>query len=790
MRAPLFNAMGPAIADLSDPHHLARPYHRGEVIFRQGDMVDDCFFIVEGGVKIYRERLDGEQVVIAIFSTGEAYSSQRCSSAKVLKSAPRRFPASRVIRINRKLLRRLLERQPELAFEMLAAISDQYVRLVEQIEQLRGQSITQRVADFLLKIVQTTSGSAELALPYEKALIANSIGTKPECFSRALVKLREIGVHVKRNNVQISDVGRLIEHAGRFEPDHVVGREWKQSARPASSQQAPSWTGNADDVALPPGAPSLVTKQNFNATLAAEWRKSIHSGDPISLLLINIAQSEQLNDRQLGRKGQVLTAVRDAISTPNRSGDWLIAYYGDDAFAVTLPATSGDNARSLAEKIRRSIETSATIHAVKDGQGLTASVGVATIVPTGTDQVQKILCFADIALYRAKLRPSPRSSFSRSSILFQGEEKPIWRGSDSPPSNRLIALNAASRSSEEAQASDRKAANRLCGAAARADAISIIAVYSTSVITRAAPGRKPVILFLPKRGERSSQRASSASVPRDQILANHAAFPQAHFGRRSAGRLGEKCGDRPANTAFVAHRAGHRARVVARHDAFFVRRRLSPCAKRIRDRHRRPQARVQVRRIRQPCLPREAPPVASSDLQESRPTWFLASPPKGRVKTAGRRRRRRPRSRLCFINDCRFSGSVALSGRGSPPSPNASSCFSCTFTALRVTPSFSQTSATVSGSRWMAAENPVSRGHPGWPFNSGHFANIDHFVSANWRRMQAMRRAPRVRFEGPERRAIDFLQQLPARQPSLRIGRSSLSWTRSSPIAALTSARL
>jgi hypothetical protein len=43
----------------------------------------------------------------------------------------------------------------------------------------------------------------KLALPYEKALLANRLGMKPESFSRALARLREFGVVVEREHVVI-----------------------------------------------------------------------------------------------------------------------------------------------------------------------------------------------------------------------------------------------------------------------------------------------------------------------------------------------------------------------------------------------------------------------------------------------------------------------------------------------------------------------------------------------------------------------------------------------------------
>lgn len=58
--------------------------------------------------------------------------------------------------------------------------------------------------------------------PFEKALIANRLGMKPESLSRALGKLKPCGVNVDRDNVTIDDprkLARLVEETK--EDDYV-----------------------------------------------------------------------------------------------------------------------------------------------------------------------------------------------------------------------------------------------------------------------------------------------------------------------------------------------------------------------------------------------------------------------------------------------------------------------------------------------------------------------------------------------------------------------------------------
>lgn len=213
-RAPIFRAMGEALTQAMLSHHAVRTYSRGEMIFQQGDPARSFFLVLEGWVKLYRETPDGHEVVVSLFTTGETF-------AEVMMFRDGRYPATaetvssaRLLHVDGQILRNAIMRNPQIAFEMLAASSLHLRRLVEQVEQLKAQSAPKRIASFLLSLTASRSGSVRLALPYEKLLIANRLGMKPESFSRALRRLRSVGISVERDVVHISDIERLAAFAG------------------------------------------------------------------------------------------------------------------------------------------------------------------------------------------------------------------------------------------------------------------------------------------------------------------------------------------------------------------------------------------------------------------------------------------------------------------------------------------------------------------------------------------------------------------------------------------------
>ncbi len=80
---------------------------------------------------------------------------------------------------------------------------------MQQVEQLKAQSGVQRVAEFLVSLSSVDYGPCDIALPYDKVLIAARLGLKPESLSRAFAKLKSLGVAVHDSHVAISDVAKL-----------------------------------------------------------------------------------------------------------------------------------------------------------------------------------------------------------------------------------------------------------------------------------------------------------------------------------------------------------------------------------------------------------------------------------------------------------------------------------------------------------------------------------------------------------------------------------------------------
>ncbi|VAW55339.1 diguanylate cyclase/phosphodiesterase (GGDEF & EAL domains) with PAS/PAC sensor(s) [hydrothermal vent metagenome] len=132
-----------------------------------------------------------------------------------------------------------------------------------------------------------------------------------------------------------------------------------------------------------------------------ELQRSERDKLPLSLIMIDVDDFKDCNDNYGHLAGdQVLKKVAEAIRGPLRPND-LIARFGGEEFAVLLPETSVNNAKIIAERLRKHVCCADT--GMLDGKQLpdaTISLGIAGRQPGYS--LDMMIAAADVALYHAK----------------------------------------------------------------------------------------------------------------------------------------------------------------------------------------------------------------------------------------------------------------------------------------------------------------------------------------------------------------------------------------------------
>ncbi len=196
-----------------DTAHI-KSYKKGEPLYLDGEKAGYFYIICSGWVKLSRSTEEGEEIILAMLSgssiTGENAlfeDGRYTSSAQVAEEA-------QILSLPLSLLKQELLTNSRLGFNMLTSMV-QYKRQHElHLEQYLLYSAPQRIGCFLLGLCPALEqkDGVVLNLPYDKTLIASTLGMKSATFSRALNILRkETGIDISGTRVTIASMKSLLD---------------------------------------------------------------------------------------------------------------------------------------------------------------------------------------------------------------------------------------------------------------------------------------------------------------------------------------------------------------------------------------------------------------------------------------------------------------------------------------------------------------------------------------------------------------------------------------------------
>jgi diguanylate cyclase (GGDEF)-like protein len=152
-----------------------------------------------------------------------------------------------------------------------------------------------------------------------------------------------------------------------------------------------------EQLAITDGLTKIHNHRFFQDQLAREIKRSERTGEPLSLVLVDIDDFKALNDRYGHAVGDsVLEALAGLLVEQTRDQD-LVARYGGEEFAILAPATDHAGALALAEKIHVAVGAA---HFLASSHALTITVSAGVAVYHGDRE--SFFHEADRALYAAK----------------------------------------------------------------------------------------------------------------------------------------------------------------------------------------------------------------------------------------------------------------------------------------------------------------------------------------------------------------------------------------------------
>ncbi|HYH37166.1 MAG TPA: Crp/Fnr family transcriptional regulator [Azospirillum sp.] len=190
----------------------ARPaaFTEGDVLFHEGEEARAFFLIVSGTVELSIAAGGKRTGVVGVLSEGDSAGEVAVLDGGPYPVTARALDHVVALAIPGGTFLRHMEERAELLRGVVAGASVKMRALMRENGELKAMPTAERLCGFLLRLVDQPDGTAKIKLPYEKRVLAGTLGVSPESLSRAFGRLRRVGITTGRTDVVvIRDVAEL-----------------------------------------------------------------------------------------------------------------------------------------------------------------------------------------------------------------------------------------------------------------------------------------------------------------------------------------------------------------------------------------------------------------------------------------------------------------------------------------------------------------------------------------------------------------------------------------------------
>ena len=200
---PLFTHLCESDREELERQSVEVPCHKGDFIFREGDPAQWFHIVKEGTVKCVKSTPHGREVTLKVLMPGDLF----CCEASALNGSAhpgcaQAMGEAKIIKIDRKMLLDMLQRNPEAAIEIISYLGDRLREAQENARSFALDSAEHRLASLLVNLA-IRAATAEpdgirLNVHLTRQDFADMAGLTLETTSRIMSRFKKAGM-VKGN---------------------------------------------------------------------------------------------------------------------------------------------------------------------------------------------------------------------------------------------------------------------------------------------------------------------------------------------------------------------------------------------------------------------------------------------------------------------------------------------------------------------------------------------------------------------------------------------------------------
>lgn len=191
-----------------------RGYQSGEMIYLEGSKAERMYVMADGSVKLVQNTSNGREVLLNILTIGDFFGSfAHPQYDKYQESAYAQTPVC-VISIDNLEFRKILEKFPQVAINVMDSIHERLTRSQSIIRIISTSTAEQRIAFILLvlaeKLGEKSDNGLLIQIPLSREDIANMTALTSETVSRIMSKFKKLSYLITgRQWVKIINIDEL-----------------------------------------------------------------------------------------------------------------------------------------------------------------------------------------------------------------------------------------------------------------------------------------------------------------------------------------------------------------------------------------------------------------------------------------------------------------------------------------------------------------------------------------------------------------------------------------------------
>ncbi|HZC25771.1 MAG TPA: Crp/Fnr family transcriptional regulator [Actinopolymorphaceae bacterium] len=217
-QAPMFAALDDAEASALRATMHAVKLRRGEILFREGDIGDELYVVMDGKVKMGRTSADGRENLLSVLGPGQMFGELSLFDPGPRSSTVTAVTDAELLALGQDQLLSWLTGRPEVARGLLLQLASRLRGLNDQVADLVFSDVPGRVAKALLDLARRfgkpADGSVHVHHDLTQEELAQLVGASRETVNKALADFVHRGwIRLEQRAVVILDVERLTNRA-------------------------------------------------------------------------------------------------------------------------------------------------------------------------------------------------------------------------------------------------------------------------------------------------------------------------------------------------------------------------------------------------------------------------------------------------------------------------------------------------------------------------------------------------------------------------------------------------